>query len=107
MEIKKYRVPKYYQDKAEEYAKKYDLEENPVYSGADDEIDAFRHAYMQAYITAAHSKETAKFIGDLYEKSGDWNESQTPKQRNMDLWNNEIGRQIGEEVKKKLAILRI
>lgn len=101
MTIKKYRTPKYFGEKSGEYAKKYNLKENPDYSGMDDEIDAFRHAYMQAYITVTHGKDAARVIGDIYEKWGDYTESQTPKQRNMDLWNNDIGRQIGEEVKNE------
>lgn len=40
---------------------------------------------MQAYITVTHGKEAAKVIGDIYEKWGDYNESQDAKERNMDL----------------------
>lgn len=103
MTIKKYRTPKYFEEKATQYAAKYALKKNEENPGMDDEIDAFRHAYMQAYITINQGKKVAKFIGDIYEKWGDYTESQNAKQRNMDLWNNEIGRQIGEEVKNETS----
>lgn len=105
MTIKKYRTPKYYGEKAEQYGYKYNLKTNPIENeqGHNDEVDAFRHAYMQAYITVNQGKEVAKIIGDIYERWGDYTEAQDAKERNMDLWNNEIGRQIGEEVKNETS----
>lgn len=106
MTIKKYRTPKYYGEKAEQYGYKYSLKSGAQRRGMDDEIDAFRHAYMQAHMTIEYGKDIAKVIGDIYEKWGDYTESQNAKQRNMDLWNNEIGRQIGEEIKKETSHLQ-
>lgn len=103
MNTKKYRSQGYFVDKAEEYGKKYGLKENPTNKGWNDEIDAFRHAYMQAYITANQGENVAKFLGDVYEKFGDYTESQKASERNMDLWNNEIGRRIGLEVTNEIS----
>lgn len=103
MTIKKYRTPKYFEEKAMQYAGKYALKRNEENPGWNDEIDAFRHAYMQAYITINQGKKVAKIIGDVYEKWGDYNGAQDSKERNMDLWNNEIGRLIGEEVKNETS----
>lgn len=103
MTIKRFRTPRYFGEKAEQYGHKYKLQAGIPKRGMDDEIDAFRHAYMQAYITVTQGKEVAKIIGDIYEKWGDYTESQNAKQRNMDLWNNEIGRQIGEEIKNETS----
>ena len=103
MTIKKYKSPGYFSEKAEEYAKKYNLKENSTIKGWNDEIDAFRHTYMQAYIAANQNEKIAKIIGDVYEKFGDYTESQTAKERNMDLWNNEIGRQIGIEIINEIS----
>lgn len=103
MNTKKYKAPGYFVDKAEEYGEKYGLKENPTIKGWDDEIDAFRHAYMQAYITAHQGEKVAKLLGDAYEKYGDYTESQKASERNMDLWNNEIGRRIGVEVINEIS----
>ena len=106
MAAKKYRMPLYYENKAMEYGKKYGLKQNEVSPGWDDEIDAFRHAFMQAYITANSGAGNAKFLGDAYEKIGDIMHSQPSGERNMDLWNNAIGREIGEEVKNETSHFR-
>ncbi len=108
MTIKKYRTPKYYGEKAEQYGYKYNLKTNPIETekGHNDEVDAFRHAYMQAHMTLEYGKDVAKVIGDIYERWGDYTEGQNSIERNMDLWNNEIGRQIGEEIKKETSHLQ-
>ena len=103
MTAKKYQMPLYYENKALEYGKKYGLKENKVTPGWDDEIDAFRHAFMQAYITANSGAGSAKFLGDAYEKIGDIMHTQPSGERNMDLWNNAVGREIGEEVKNETS----
>lgn len=106
MATKKYQLPIYYENKALEYGKKYGLKTNPVQEGWDDEVDAFRHAFMQAYITANQDEKTAKFLGDTYEKIGDFTHTQPSSERNMDMWNNAIGREIGDEVKNETSLFR-
>jgi len=61
------------------------------------EADAFKHAYMQWDLAYNHGEKVAKALGDMHEK-------ETPNaplgERNMDLWNNAIGREIAQEMKK-------
>ena len=63
------------------------------------EADAFKHAYMQWYLSQNSFPFAAKFVGDWHENI------ETPNapegERNMDLWNNQIGREIAEDMKKK------
>ena len=58
------------------------------------EADAFRHTFMQAELTVLFSDKKAKGAGDNHEKK-----STSLHETNMDLWNNQVGRQIGREVK--------
>lgn len=59
------------------------------------EADAFKHAYMQWYLTFHFGKPIAKALGDYHEKET----PNAPKtETNMDLWNNAIGREIAEEM---------
>ena len=62
------------------------------------EADAFKHAYMQWYLTYFHGSGIAKTLGDYHEL-------ETPKapkgETNMDLWNNAIGREIAENMKQQ------
>ena len=66
------------------------------------EADAFKHAYMQWYLAdkgllnVVKGNSFAKLLGDQHER-------ETPNapvgERNMDLWNNAIGREIYYELK--------
>ena len=58
--------------------------------------DAFRHCYWNALMTININQDAAKKIADLHE---DFNTIGTASQREMDLKNNEIGRQVGSELK--------
>lgn len=73
-------------------------------SGAmsNNEADAFRHAYTSGVMTQVYHYKT---IADLL---GQGNEIQNPNpenQHNMDLWNNNVGRNYGDKIKdrKELA----
>ena len=61
------------------------------------EADAFKHAYMQWYLGYHYKNFIAYGLGIYHE-----NETpNAPKgERNMDLWNNSIGREIAREMKK-------
>ena len=65
------------------------------------EADAFKHAFMSAYLTITNGKTYSKSAGDWHEYidgfKGPLNE------RNMDLWNNSIGREIAYDVKQKMG----
>lgn len=68
------------------------------------EADAFKHAYMQWILDYYFDSETAKNLGDMHE-------NETPNapagERNMDLWNNAIGREISYEMKSGDKILNL
>lgn len=61
------------------------------------EADAFKHAYMQAQFALLGGKHLAKWIGNKHEAIG--NKKGQPKgESNMDLWNNNQGREIAKEI---------
>ena len=64
------------------------------------EADAFKHAFLSWYLSYYHGDEEAKRLGDMHE-------DETPNapfyERNMDLWNNAIGREIAYEMKWQLG----
>ena len=65
------------------------------------EADAFKHAYMQWYMTWHYGKPFAQRAGDYHEHEVP---ETIPGETNMDLWNNQIGREIAQdmlEIKKK------
>ena len=70
---------------------------NPTWNN---EADAFKHAFLSWYLSYYHGDDEAKRLGDMHE-------DETPNapwyERNMDLWNNQIGREIAFEMKEKLG----
>ena len=64
------------------------------------EADAFKHAFLSWYLSYYHGDDEAKRLGDMHE-------DETPNapwyERNMDLWNNKIGREIAFEMKEGLG----
>ena len=70
---------------------------NPTWNN---EADAFKHAFLSWYLSYYHGDEEAKRLGDMHE-------DETPNaplyERNMDLWNNKIGREIAFEMKQGLG----
>ena len=94
--------PNYLINKAVDYSKIYNLERKTKL-GSDDETDAFRHAFMQADLVLKTNPYIAKKIGELYEQHGNSYKGSyytvSDNQHNMDYWNNQIGLEIGEEVK--------
>ena len=63
--------------------------------GSNDALDAFRHAYTSAAMTQDHGALIALIAGHANEIKGALN-GQDSKARNMDNWNNAVGRDIGE-----------
>lgn len=65
------------------------------------EADAFKHAYMSAYLSIVNGKSYSQNVGDWHEYvdgfKGPLNE------RNMDLWNNSIGREVAYKIKTQLG----
>ena len=83
-----------------EYQKKYGFdskEDDKAFSTHNNEADAFKHTFMQAWLTVHLGEEEAKKLGDMHENDGNNNE-QPSGEENMDLWNNNQGREIGKEV---------
>ena len=64
------------------------------------ESDAFKHAFLSWFLSYYINDSEAKRLGDMHE-------NETPNaplyERNMDLWNNAIGREIAYEMKYKLG----
>lgn len=58
--------------------------------------DAFRHCYWNALMTISVGRDAAKKIADLHE---DHNTAGSAAAREMDLKNNEIGREVGSQSK--------
>ena len=82
------------------YQKIYGFKIGENNKAVDNEADAFRHTYMQAYLSLKYGGyTTAKYLGDKHEKKLD--NGQYSKSSNMDLWNNEQGRQIADEIRKE------
>ncbi len=71
------------------------------------DVDAFRHAYVSGVFTQKFGDLIANSLGQLNELEGDLKRNQSPEEKNMDLWNNEIGRKYGQltNSKKELAQL--
>lgn len=94
MSLKNELYAKYMQD-ANKYAKGFGLDPE---SSTDGEWDAYRHAYASAAMTQDYGENLANLAGWLNEVNADlFSDYQNPKSRNMDLWNNAKGREIGLE----------
>ncbi len=59
------------------------------------DVDAFRHAYVSGIYTQKYQELTANLLGQLNEILGDLIRQQPAEQKNMDLWNNKVGRSHG------------
>ena len=60
----------------------------------DNDIDVLRHSYVSAVYVIEFSYETSELLGRLNEFDPRKNEIRS---RNMDLWNNSIGRGYGKK----------
>ncbi len=63
----------------------------------DNDVDAFRHAYVSGVFTLEYTETAADIFGRLYEANPAdyYSNAHDPRARNMDLWNNAIGRKYG------------
>ena len=86
-------------DDTEYYRNKYRLYEDENYNrGWNDKKDAFRHAYSRAYTTYSRGEVYSNAGMTYHEIDGNLH-GQDPKEENMDKWNNQVGKEIGDEVK--------
>ncbi len=74
----------------------------------DNDVDAFRHAYVSGRFTHEYGSVIADIFGRLNEifpailyPSGGY-----PKVTNMDYWNNAVGRKYGRKTRKKETLLK-
>ena len=79
----------------EKYWNVYHFDMSPNHTSHNNEADAFKHCYWQAEMTLFFGKDIAKFMGDKHEDKPDNPDSE----KVMDLHNNEVGREIGKQVK--------
>lgn len=88
--------------KTKKYQKIYGFE---IGTGAHDawnnEADAFKHTFMQADLALKSTVGLSKLAGDIHEWQGDKNNHQPEGEKNMDLWNNEVGREISKEIRRE------
>ncbi len=68
----------------------------------DNDVDAFRHAYVSGRYTQEFSSKTAEILGILTELISLMSPSPNfPRSKNMDLWNNAVGRKYGRATRTK------
>ncbi|UIT36681.1 hemolysin [Xylella fastidiosa subsp. morus] len=83
-----------YMQEANRYATYYGLDPSTAHNG---EWDAFRHAYASGAMTREYGETAAHLFGDLNEIRGDFIHNQPEYEKNMDKWNNSVGRNIGKD----------
>ena len=105
MKSSKYNFKEYNNEiyaKTKKYQKIYGFE---IGTGSHDawnnEADAFKHTFMQADLALKSTVGLSKLAGDIHEWQGDKNNHQPAGEKNMDLWNNEIGREISKEIRRE------
>ncbi len=92
-----------------EYQKQFGFEWDTGYGPThNNESDAFKHAYMSAVMCYQVSKYGGQRAGNYVSKTiGDFHEWETRNadkgENNMDLWNNEVGREVATEIMQKLG----
>ena len=85
--------------------KKPDGQFNDHGSGfVDNDVDAFRHAYVSGVFAMEIGLGSAAFWGFLNEITSIGNDALA---RNMDFWNNKIGRKYGRKAKNKAELLKM
>ncbi len=75
----------------------------------DNDVDAFRYAYVSGAFTQMHGEAAANILGLLneYDPGGASSNSASPRSRNMDLWNNRVGRKYGKTTRGRKALLKL
>lgn len=72
------------------------------------DVDAFRHAYVSGVFTQEYGEAAANIFGRLNEFwiSDLYSNSKDPRSLNMDLWNNAVGRKYGKKSKSRESLLK-
>jgi len=71
---------------------------------ADNDVDAFRHAYVSGVFTQEFGEKTANILGWLNELSSIGSPAGGA---NMDLWNNSVGRKLGLQTKNRIKLAEL
>ena len=77
---------------------------------ADNDVDAFRHAYVSGCYAQVYNDHAAYYLGYAWELIGNGYGSNTtnPKEaKNMDLWNNAVGRKYGKKATTKEELAKM
>jgi len=77
---------------------------------ADNDVDAFRHAYVSGRYTQQYNEHIAEILGIFQETQGYGYGSTTTNPstaKNMDLWNNAIGRKYGNKAKSPEELAKL
>lgn len=77
---------------------------DPLYLNTD--VDAFRHAYVSGVFTQEYGADVADLFGRLNEFSTAMSPGASPGEKNMDLWNNAVGRKYGQKFKTRKDLLK-
>lgn len=70
-------------------------------------VDAFRHAYVSGVYTMEYSEKVADILGRLNELFNIASGDDRINEENMDLWNNAVGRQYGKEAKSRKELFEL
>jgi len=81
---------------------------DPFAPGLDDnDVDAFRHAYVSGVFTQEYGKTAADIFGRLNEMNPiGHSQPGDSASKNMDLWNNAVGRKYGLKAKDRKSLLK-
>ncbi len=84
----------------------FDLSSGEFY---DNDIDAIRHAYTSGLFTQEYGEKVTEILGDMNEivPFGGNSSSNSPNSKNMDLWNNRIGRTLGLKTSGKIKLFKL
>ena len=66
------------------------------------DLDAFRHAYVSGRYAQRYGKDIADILG----RANEYKPGNTEGPKNMDLWNNNVGRKYGKATKSKADLLK-
>ena len=71
------------------------------------DVDALRHAYASGVFTMEYGKTVASFLGIAREIFLGNSGRNAAKSRNMDLWNNSVGRKYGKKAKARKELFQL
>ena len=110
MEAARFEAYEYFNQKIRPLPKLKNGKINVNANGLDDnDIDAFRHAYVSGVFTQEYGVTAANILGLMneFDLAGTFSNSISPRSRNMDLWNNRVGRKYGKKTKGKKTLLKL